>query len=155
MSRRHKAPDLTGPVVRLRHTTRQGDWRMYFYDGELPIEGAVLTIPASRPEWIQRAWIQGFRMTAEGRVIADLAKHIRAELADEAETPVEPETPTETAQSGEENTNEGPSDRGQSVEDDGVRSSEPDRDGSLPEGGVDGSVGGEPSDGGDGDEPAD
>jgi len=129
---------------------------MYFYDGELPVEGSVLTIPADKPEWIQRAWIQGFRMTADGRVIADLAKHIRAETAGEpAETPVEPETPTETAESGEENTDEGAAAGRQPVEDDGVRSSEPDRDGSLPEGRDDGRGGDEPADGGDGDEPAD
>jgi hypothetical protein len=58
---------------------------MYFYDGELPVVDGTLTIPADRPEWVQRAWIMGFRLTAEGRVIADLAKHVRAETADTAE----------------------------------------------------------------------
>lgn len=187
----------TGVVVRLRHTTRQGDWRFYHYEGEMPVVDGVLTIPADLPEVIKRAWIQGFRMTAEGRVIADLAKHVRAETADmiEQKEPesccgdeccqpeteelalaccteatgccenddnadcacvVTPVAETETAESGEEtDTDEGSADRGQPVEDDGVRSSEPDGDGSLPEGGVDGRLGDEPADGGAGDESAD
>lgn len=191
----HELEVATGVVVRLRHTTRQGNWRFYHYEGELPVVDSVLTIPANLPEVIKRAWIQGFRMTAGGRVIADLAKHIRAETegaseeepeaklccsdeccqpeteelsalccADEeccaddagADCACTPVVETETAESGEENdTDEGAADRGQSPDDDGVRASEPDRDGSLPEGGDDGRVGDEPADGGEGDEPAD
>ena len=170
-----------GNVVRLRHTTRGGDWAMYFYDGELPVVDSVLTIPADRPEWIKRAWIQGFRMTAEGRVIADLAKHIRAET-EGAEKPApvkhndlgedfvhtddpdclclkpavtDEQAEARNAESVEETDDEGTADRGLAPDDDGVRSSEPSGDGSLPEGGDDGRSSDEPADGGEGDESAD
>lgn len=147
-------------AVRLRHTTRSGDWAMYFYEGELPVVDSTLTIPADRPEWIQRAWIQGFRLTADGRPVADLAEHIRNETADGTteELPRVAATPvneTENAESDEENTDEGPLGRGLAPDDDGIRSGEPDRDGSLPEGGDDGRGGDEPADRGEGDEPAD
>lgn len=138
-------------AVQLRHVTRPGDWMMYFYDGELPVIDATLTIPADRPEWIQRAWIQGFRLTADGRPVDDLANHILTETAGEA-TPVDE---TENAESDEENTDEGPAGGGLAPDDNGVRSGEPDRGGSLPEGGDDGRGGDEPADGGEGDESAD
>lgn len=149
---------------------------MYFYDGELPVVDSVLTIPAKRPEWVQRAWIQGFRMTAEGRVIADLAKHIRTETDDAPVAPVtknkhndlgpefihidSPEclclTPEAlSAESDEENDDEGTADRGLAPDDDGVRSSEPNSDGSLPEGRDDGRLGDEPPVEGTPDRPAD
>ena len=138
-------------VVRLRHAVRQGDWMMYFYDGELPVENSILTIPANRPEWIQRAWIMGFRTTADGRVIADLAKHIRAETQpDEAATPatVTPEViVVESAESAEENTDEGPDRGGQPAGEDGVRSSEPDRGEGDAGGGDAGSGSSEPAEG--------
>lgn len=185
----HELEVATGDVVRLRHTTRQGDWRFYHYEGELPVVDGVLTIPLDMPEVIKRAWIQGFRMTAEGRVIADLAKHVRAATPDanepenteccaeeccgeatgcaveeccsecaedDCECAVTPVDETETAESGEETTtDEDSADRGQPVEDDGVRSGESSGDGSLPEGGDDGRSGDEPADGGAGDESAD
>jgi uncharacterized Zn finger protein (UPF0148 family) len=165
----HELKVAEGNVVRLRHATRQGDWRFYHYNGELPVVDSLLTIPADRPEVIQRAWIQGFRMTAEGRVIADLASHIRAETAERLDTPCEhdgevmvnedgqvacaecgepipgltpedldndeePETPVDETENAEsEGDDEDSADRGQPAGDDGVRSSEPEGDGSIPE----------------------
>ena len=69
-------------TVRLRHTVRRdADSMMYYYDGEVAVKGGIIEIPATRRERIQRAWIMGFRATVEGRVIANLDAHIRAELA--------------------------------------------------------------------------
>ena len=33
----------------------------YFYDGETPIKDGVVEIPVDRPEWVQRAYIMGYR----------------------------------------------------------------------------------------------
>lgn len=33
----------------------------YFYDGEVPIANGVVEIPVDRPEWVQRAYIMGYR----------------------------------------------------------------------------------------------
>jgi len=35
--------------------------RFYFYDGETTIKDGVVEIPLDRPEWVQRAYIMGFR----------------------------------------------------------------------------------------------
>src|SRR5687768_17843391 len=162
MPRRRKTqktatPQETGPVIRLRHAIRSGDFMFYAYDGELPVRDSIIEIPASRPEWVQRAWIMGFRLTAEGRVVANLDAEVRAQLsADAVETPegccpneccpdsatdpcvescvddccpggdntdcacaVTPVDETETAESGEETTDEGAATGGQSPDDDG------------------------------------
>ena len=59
-----------------------------------------------------------------------------------------PVSKTENAESDEENDDASAADGGLSPDEDGVRSSEPGSDGSLPEGGVDGRDGDEPADGG-------
>jgi hypothetical protein len=33
----------------------------HFYDGRAPIDGGVITIPADKKHWVQRAYIMGFR----------------------------------------------------------------------------------------------
>lgn len=86
-----KAQAPEGPVVRLRHTVRPGSFTQYFYEGQAEVVDGVITLPANRPERIRRAWIQGFRATVDGRIIANLDAHIRSETAEKAEeTPVEP-----------------------------------------------------------------
>lgn len=37
----------------------------YFYDGETVVDHGVITIPADRPEWVQRAHIMGYRLDPE------------------------------------------------------------------------------------------
>lgn len=51
--------------IRLRHVTFAADTRMYFYDGELPVEAGVVTIPSGRPEWGAAAWVRGYRFDAD------------------------------------------------------------------------------------------
>jgi hypothetical protein len=52
-------------AVRLRHVTFAADSRIYFYDGELPVEAGVVTIPSGRPEWAAAAWVRGYRFDAD------------------------------------------------------------------------------------------
>lgn len=131
-------------TIRLRHPIRKGDWMMYFYEGELKVRDSIIEVPAKRPEWVQRAWIMGFRTDVDGRPVNDLAGHVKRELARDEEPEPTPVTVTvetvvaETAESDEEGTeNEGPDAGGQPAGDDGIRSDAPEGDAGLPEGGDD------------------
>ena len=67
-------------TVTLKHTTwNQGEKTFYFYDGELIAKDGVLEIPADRPEWIQRAWIMGYRLDAEGKEVLFLNDLVSSE----------------------------------------------------------------------------
>ena len=85
MPRRTRRPSNKAPaqenLVRLRHVNRTGNFMFYAYDGEMKVEDGIIAIPAEKPEWIRRAWITGFRMNVEGRVIVNLDAHIKSETA--------------------------------------------------------------------------
>lgn len=46
--------------VRLKHSITGGDSVLFLYDGELQVKDGVVSVPANRPEWVRRAWIEGF-----------------------------------------------------------------------------------------------
>ena len=71
-------------TIRLRHVYREGDWVLYFYDGETLVKNSVVTIPADRPEWVRRAYVQGFRLDADGNPITDIDLHVERETAEPA-----------------------------------------------------------------------
>lgn len=56
-------------VVRLKHITRQNDWKFYFYSGHVAVKGGVIELPADNKTWIRRAWLMGFRHTEDGQPI--------------------------------------------------------------------------------------
>lgn len=47
--------------VQLRHQFFHGDRMFYFYDGHAQVKGGVISLPVSRPQWVQRAYIMGYR----------------------------------------------------------------------------------------------
>lgn len=57
-------------IVRLKHITRQNDWKFYFYSGHVPVKGGVIELPADQKTWIRRAWLMGFRLTEDGQPIS-------------------------------------------------------------------------------------
>lgn len=92
----------------------------YFYDGEVPIKDGVVEIPVDHPEWVQRAYIMGYRhdpVTEEVLTLDEALAGGRVAVA-----PAEPES-TESAGEDVEGTDVG----GQPVGDDGVRTSKPTR----------------------------
>lgn len=99
--------------------------KFYFYDGEVAISDGIVEIPLDRPEWVQRAYIMGYRhdpVTEEALTLDEALTGIRVSFA-----PVEPES-TESA--GEED-DEGSDAGGQPVGEDGVRESEQPRSAGL------------------------
>lgn len=72
--------------IALKHVTFAADTRIYFYDGELPVVGGVVTIPSGRPEWGAAAWVRGYRFDANSG--EQLAPH----QVQERLTQPEPET---------------------------------------------------------------
>lgn len=108
--------------------------KFYFYDGEVAISDGIVEIPLDRPEWVQRAYIMGYRhdpVTEEALTLDEALSGVRVSFA-----PAEPES-TESA--GEDN--EGSDAGGQPAWEDGVREGEQPRADGLPEGELDGSVG--------------
>lgn len=116
----------------------------YFYDGEVPIKDGIVEIPLDRPEWVQRAYIMGYRYDPVSEEILTLDEALAGARAVVA--PVEPES-TESAGEDVEGTDAGRQPAGE----DGLRESEQPRADSLPEEGLDGGVGdgAATSDGGD------
>lgn len=107
----------------------------YFYDGEVPIKDGIVEIPLSHPEWVQRAYIMGYRYDPVTEEVLTLDEALAGGRA-AAVAPAEPES-TESAGEDVEGTDVG----GQPVGDDGVRESEPESTDSLPEEELDSSVG--------------
>lgn len=117
-------------TVKLQHTHRTGDWKVYFYEGEADVKDGVLSLPIDRPEWIQRAWIQGFRHDTNGVVI--LGDRLAAMMAgedDSSEEQTENEQPKTSSRRGR-----------QSRTNDRVREDEPASSEDADEGGAQGSV---------------
>lgn len=48
--------------TRLKHVTLEIDTAIYFYDGELPVEKGIVTIPDGRAEWGGVAYLRGYRV---------------------------------------------------------------------------------------------
>lgn len=123
--------------------------RFYFYDGEVPIVDGTVEIPLDRPEWVQRAYIMGYRYDPVTEDVMTLDEALAGGRA-AAVAPAKPES----AKSAGEDV-EGSDVGRQPVGEDGVRESEQPRDEGISVEGLDGSD----SDGiavqGDGDEPAD
>jgi len=112
--------------------------RFYFYDGEVPIVKGVVEVPQDRPEWVQRAYIMGYRHDPETEEMLTLDEA----LAGGKKTPVPYATAVEqeSAESTGE-TDEGTDGGGQPAGEDGVRESEQPRLESVLEEGLDGGVG--------------
>jgi hypothetical protein len=53
---------------------------VFFYDGALEAVDGLLTLPVDRPEWIRRAWVSGYRLTEDGRMLGGWGD-IEAELS--------------------------------------------------------------------------
>lgn len=107
----------------------------YFYDGETPIKDGIVEIPVDRPEWVQRAYIMGYRFDPETEEVLTLAEAI----AGGRKATVAPAEPESTESAGEDV--EGSDFGGLPAGDDGVREGELPRDESVPVEGLDGSVG--------------
>lgn len=100
------------------------EMKYYFYDGETVVRYGVIEIDASRPEWVRRAYIEGYSLDpASGKALA---------WADV-------ERLTESAKSAGDDV-EGPDTGGQPSSEDWLREGEQPRDASVPQGGVDSSV---------------
>lgn len=110
----------------------------YFYDGRATVRFGVIELPVSKPAWIERAFIMGYRLDPETDRPFEIAE-IRAMAAGSPVVAPEPQAPESTESAGEDV--EGTDDGGQSPSEDGVRESEPEGDGSLPEAGLDSGVG--------------
>lgn len=57
-------------IVRLKHITRQNDWKFYFYNGMVPVKSGVIELPADNFTRVRRAWLMGFRLTEDGQPIS-------------------------------------------------------------------------------------
>lgn len=104
---------------------------MHFYDGRAPIKGGVVTIPTSKPHWVQRALIMGFKFNPDGTPY-------RRENPQPAT--VEVALVEDSAESAGD-TSEGTDGGGLPAGEDGLRESEQPRDGSDDGEGDGGSVG--------------
>jgi len=91
--------------------------RFYFYDGECAIKDGVVEIPLDRPEWVQRAYILGYRQDPDDEHVLTLAEA----LSGGAEAPAETQESAESTG----DTDEGSDVGGQSTGPDGLRESEP------------------------------
>lgn len=60
--------------VKLKHPILTGDKMLYFYEGEAPVKGGVVEITTDRPEWIQRAWMLGYRLDPRTNKSLELAE---------------------------------------------------------------------------------
>ncbi len=88
----------------------------YFYDGECPIVEGVITIPLDRPEWIQRAYLKGYRLDPVSEELLTIDEALAGGRAASPE-------PESTESAGEEV--EGSDSGGLPADEDGVRESEP------------------------------
>lgn len=103
----------------------------HFYDGRAPVEGGVITIPANKPQWVQRAYIMGFNRKVDGSptTVAEALGGFRPALV------------AVSAESTGETNDEGLDAGGLPGDGDGVRSSEPEGPVGDDEGGDGSSVG--------------
>lgn len=116
-------------AIRLQHVNIRIDTNLYFYDGEVPVVGGVVTL--DNEVWARNAWLRGYRINADtGEQIlpGDIVNHFAV-----VETAAESGTETDA--------DEGAFAGGQPVLEDGVRTSEQPRDAGIPEGGADGGDG--------------
>lgn len=61
-------------TVSLKHTIwNTGIRTVYFYEGEAVARDGVITLPRSKPEWIQRAWVLGYQLDPKTGKSIDLA----------------------------------------------------------------------------------
>lgn len=69
--------------------------KFYFYDGEVAISDGIVEIPLDRPEWVQRAYIMGYRYDPVSEEILTLDEALAGARAPAvAEVPVaKTETP--------------------------------------------------------------
>lgn len=49
----------------LRSEWQQHDGVEYFYDGELPVKGGVITVPLDRHDWVSRLLFSGYTFVNE------------------------------------------------------------------------------------------
>ena len=80
-------------TVTLRHERLKGNRIVPFYDGLLVAKDGLLTIPADKPLWIQRAFRTGWNTTPSGQRLwglRQLDQEIKRQLS---------ETPEQTAES--------------------------------------------------------
>lgn len=110
----------------------------YFYDGRAVVRFGVIELPVEKSAWIDRAFMMGFRLDPETDRPLELAD-IRRMANGQVVIAPEPEA-TESAESAGEDV-EGTDIGGQPASDDGVRESELPGSDSLPEEGLDGSIG--------------
>lgn len=78
-------------LVRLKHITRQNDWKLYFYSSVAHVKSGVVELPADDFTRIRRAWLMGFRQTEDGQPISanrfsDIVA--KATVKDSSEEPV-------------------------------------------------------------------
>lgn len=107
--------------VRLKHVVHEIDTVIFFYDGELPVVGGVVTIPDGNDNWAGAAYIHGYQIdpdTGEHLIYGDVVDRA---LASEVAKSDEKEDADEGAA-------EGSDAGGQPVSEDGVRTSEQPRD---------------------------
>src|SRR6478752_1356040 len=111
---------------------RQARIRVFhFYDGRAPVEGGVITIPANKPQWVQRAYIMGYNKNIDGSPTT-VAEALRG---------FSPVTVAASTESAGETNDEGLDAGGLPGDGDGVRSSEPEGPAGDDEGGDGSGVG--------------
>lgn len=127
--------------------------RFYFYDGEVPIENGIVEIPLDHPEWVQRAYIMGYRFDPVTEDVLTLDEALAGGRV--ASAPVEQSAESAGETDGEEddtNTDEGSDAGGLPGVGDGLRESEPEGPLGDDQGGDDGSLGVGVADGTEGDD---
>jgi hypothetical protein len=115
---------------RLKHVVFEIDSVLYFYDGELPVEGGVVTIPDGADVWAGAAWVQGYQIEAETGEHVD--HNTVVERARGTAAVAESDDDDSDEESGEDDADEGADAGRQPAVEDGVRTSEQPRADELP-----------------------
>lgn len=56
----------------------------YFYDGETETKDGIIELPLDHPEWIQRAWVMGYRLNPDTEETVLLADALVAQTTDDS-----------------------------------------------------------------------
>lgn len=92
-------------AIRLQHVNIRIDTNLYFYDGEVPVVGGVVTL--DNEVWARNAWLRGYRInadTGEQVLPGDIVNHfavVDVPVAETTEAPAATAEATEEAANGE------------------------------------------------------
>ena len=112
-------------LTKMKHPILKIDTRLYFYSGEAKVVKGVAHIKSDHPEWVQNAWLRGYRIDPETNVERAPKFFLNINAAEES------------AQSAEEDAVEGTDVGRQPARRNRVRKGEPAGDAGVPESGLD------------------